>query len=168
MVTNEERVQRYAEALYGQRHGRMLTADGETTHILRAVMAVADAEQAELRAGWRKVTSALGYGDGVTEPQIGHAEFIAEMQQQARDANEWHDHQLWVNDCAAAGHDEFEDCYEHDPVLRRSVAEAKVARVEALIEAWDGATEANEDAYPVHARVMQVNIAELRAALDGE
>ena len=45
---------------------------------------------------------------------------------------------------------------------------ATVARVDALVEQWDGATEANEDAYPVQARVMQINIAELRAALDGD
>lgn len=42
----------------------------------------------EATEGWRMVTSALGYGDGVTEPQIGYREFIEVMKERLRIADD--------------------------------------------------------------------------------
>lgn len=91
----------------------------------------AEAEVGTLRANWRHVTKSLGYGDGVTEPQIGHVEFVAECERQFSEASEWRESQRWRDECHDAGHPDDEDCYEHDPALVLLTLRAKVAAVEA-------------------------------------
>ena len=93
----------------------------------------AEAEVVTLRANWRHVTKSLGYGDGVTEPQIGHVEFVAECERQFSEASEWRESQRWRDECHDAGHPDDEDCYEHDPALVLLTLRAKVAAVEALV-----------------------------------
>ena len=93
------------------------------------------AEVRSLRANWRMVTTALGYGDGITEPQIEHRDFVAECERQFAEASEWRESQRWRDECHEAGHPDDEDCYEHDPVLALVALRAKVAAVEALH--WD-------------------------------
>ena len=57
MVTNEERVQRYARAIYDD---QIVSYDpDEVAEVTEAVMAVADAEQAELRAWLTDARAAL-------------------------------------------------------------------------------------------------------------
>ena len=75
------------------------------------------AEVRSLRANWRMVTTALGYGDGITEPQIEHRDFVAECERQFAEASEWRESQRWRDECHEAGHPDDEDCYEHDPAL---------------------------------------------------
>ena len=89
------------------------------------------AEVRSLRANWRMVTTALGYGDGITEPQIEHRDFVAECERQFAEASEWRESQRWRDECHEAGHPDDEDCYEHDPVLALVALRAKVAAVEA-------------------------------------
>ncbi len=96
----------------------------------------AEAEVATLRANWRHVTKSLGYGDGVTEPQIGHVEFVAECERQFSEASEWRESQRWRDECHDAGHPDDEDCYEHDPALVLLTLRAKVAAAEALADQW--------------------------------
>lgn len=95
------------------------------------------AEVVTLRANWRAVTTALGYGDGITEPQIGHAEFIAECEREFSEASEWRESQRWRDECHEAGHPDDEDCYEHDPALVLVTLRARLAAVEALAEKRD-------------------------------
>lgn len=89
-------------------------------------------EMRRLQSGWRMVTSRLGYGDGITEPQIGFGEFLRECEEKFSEASDWRESQRWRDDCAAAGHPDDEDCFEHDPALRLERAERIGARVEAL------------------------------------
>ena len=107
---------------------------GSTVTTARAESA--EAEVVTLRANWRHVTKSLGYGDGVTEPQIGHVEFVAECERQFSEASEWRESQRWRDECHDAGHPDDEDCYEHDPVLALVALRAKVAAVEALADQW--------------------------------
>lgn len=90
------------------------------------------AEVRSLRANWRMVTTALGYGDGITEPQIEHRDFVAECERQFAEASEWRESQRWRDECHEAGHPDDEDCYEHDPALVLLTLRAKVAAAEAL------------------------------------
>ena len=92
----------------------------------------AEAEVGTLRANW-----SLGYGDGVTEPQIGHVEFVAECERQFSEASEWRESQRWRDECHDAGHPDDEDCYEHDPALVLLTLRAKVSAVQALAEKRD-------------------------------
>ena len=94
------------------------------------------AEVRSLRANWRMVTTALGYGDGITEPQIEHRDFVAECERQFAEASEWRESQRWRDECHEAGHPDDEDCYEHDPVLALVALRAKVAAAEALADQW--------------------------------
>ncbi|HQA24501.1 MAG TPA: hypothetical protein PKW13_12350 [Rhodoglobus sp.] len=89
------------------------------------------AEVRSLRANWRMVTTALGYGDGITEPQIEHRDFVAECERQFAEASEWRESQRWRDECHEAGHPDDEDCYEHDPVLALVALRVKLAAVEA-------------------------------------
>ncbi len=98
------------------------------------VLALGD-EVRSLRANWRMVTTALGYGDGITEPQIEHQDFVAECERQFAEASEWRESQRWRDECHEAGHPDDEDCYEHDPVLALVALRAKVAAVEAVADA---------------------------------
>lgn len=84
---------------------------------------------AAAEADWRKVTSVMGYGDGITEPQATPDEFIEAMEGIAGEAAEWRDANLWRVDCAVAGHPYDQDCHEHDPALRLMSSEAEVARL---------------------------------------
>jgi len=95
------------------------------------------AEVRSLRANWRMVTTALGYGDGITEPQIEHRDFVAECERQFAEASEWRESQRWRDECHEAGHPDDEDCYEHDPVLALVALRAKVAAVEARVVEWE-------------------------------
>lgn len=63
----------------------------------------------------RDLTSRLGFGDGVTEPQADNDTIIDFVNEQGREAAEWREHQSWLNDCAAAGCDPLEDCPLHAP-----------------------------------------------------
>lgn len=101
----------------------------------------AEAEVVTLRANWRHVTKSLGYGDGVTEPQIGHVEFVAECERQFSEASEWRESQRWRDECHDAGHPDDEDCYEHDPALVLVTLRARLAAVEALIGEADVTSE---------------------------
>lgn len=94
------------------------------------------AEVRSLRANWRMVTTALGYGDGITEPQIEHRDFVAECERQFAEASEWRESQRWRDECHEAGHPDDEDCYEHDPVLALVALRARLAAVEALADRW--------------------------------
>jgi hypothetical protein len=94
------------------------------------------AEVRSLRANWRMVTTALGYGDGITEPQIEHRDFVAECERQFAEASEWRESQRWRDECHEAGHPDDEDCYEHDPVLALVALRARLAAVEALADQW--------------------------------
>ena len=89
------------------------------------------AEVRSLRANWRMVTTALGYGDGITEPQIEHRDFVAECERQFAEASEWRESQRWRDECHDAGHPDDEDCYEHDPALVLLTLRAKLTAVEA-------------------------------------
>ena len=112
------------------------TSNG-TTVVIKALTERAEAAEDEvvtLRANWRHVTKSLGYGDGVTEPQIGHVEFVAECERQFSEASEWRESQRWRDECHEAGHPDDEDCYEHDPVLALVALRAKVAAAEALAD----------------------------------
>ena len=95
------------------------------------------AEVRSLRANWRMVTTALGYGDGITEPQIEHRDFVAECERQFAEASEWRESQRWRDECHDAGHPDDEDCYEHDPALVLLTLRAKVSAVQALAEKRD-------------------------------
>ena len=53
------------------------------------------AEVQSLRANWRMVTTALGYGDGITEPQIEHRDFVAECERQFAEASECGKRDAW-------------------------------------------------------------------------
>ena len=137
-------IRRLSEFLDGRgleswKHGACWAAeDAIKTLIARAESA--EAEVGTLRANWRHVTKSLGYGDGVTEPQIGHVEFVAECERQFSEASEWRESQRWRDECHDAGHPDDEDCYEHDPALVLLTLRAKVAAVEAvergLSEGW--------------------------------
>ena len=119
MVTNEERAQRYAEAV---RREYAMHRDSRAK-IARAVMAVADAEQAELRAWLTDARAALRNMD-----------------------------RLLTEVNADADHME--------------AAEAKVARVEALLDQWDGEVGAVEDYQHSSAvRAVEACIRDLGAAL---
>ena len=61
------------------------------------------AEVRSLRANWRMVTTALGYGDGITEPQIEHRDFVAECERQFAEASEWRESQRWRDGLASSG-----------------------------------------------------------------
>ena len=100
----------------------------------------AEAEVGTLRANWRHVTTALGYGDGITEPQIGHRDFVAECERQFSEASEWRESQRWRDECHDAGHPDDEDCYEHDPALVMGTLRARLAAVEALPPSWIAST----------------------------
>ena len=118
-----------------------ITTSNGTTVVIKALTERAEAAEDEvvtLRANWRHVTKSLGYGDGVTEPQIGHVEFVAECERQFSEASEWRESQRWRDECHEAGHPDDEDCYEHDPVLALVALRAKVAAVEAERDAVIG------------------------------
>lgn len=74
---------------------------------------------AALGMGWERVhrdlTSRLGFGDGVTEPMADNDTIVKWFEEQGRLANEWVEHELWRNDCCAAGHPDDEDCDDHGP-----------------------------------------------------
>ena len=91
------------------------------------------AEVRSLRANWRMVTTALGYGDGITEPQIEHRDFVAECERQFAEASEWRESQRWRDECHDAGHPDDEDCYEHDPALVLLTLRAKVAALQVAV-----------------------------------
>lgn len=110
---------------------RRLTRLGQCDLDLLMRAEAAEAEVATLRANWRHVTKSLGYGDGVTEPQIEHRDFVAECERQFAEASEWRESQRWRDECHDAGHPDDEDCYEHDPALVLLTLRAKVAAVEA-------------------------------------
>ena len=111
-----------------------ITTSNGTTVAIKVLTERAEAAEADavtLRANWRHVTTALGYGDGITEPQIGHRDFVAECERQFSEASEWRESQRWRDECHDAGHPDDEDCYEHDPVLALVALRAKVAAAEA-------------------------------------
>ena len=98
--------------------------------------AVERAEAAEARL--RDLTRRLEFGDGVTEPQAPNDVIVAWVDRLDAEAREWQESQRWRDECHAAGHPDDEDCWEHDPGLQLMAAEAKVARVEALLgQHWD-------------------------------
>lgn len=63
----------------------------------------------------RDLTSRLGFGDGITEPQADNDTVVAWFDGCRREADEWRESQRWREGCALAGHPDDEDCYEHDP-----------------------------------------------------
>lgn len=84
------------------------------------------------------LTRAIGYGDGVTEPQADVETVIAAWEEVSRDAAEWREHEQWRVECYLAGHPKDEDCWEHDPARRLEAAESAVAAVRAVLaEHWD-------------------------------
>ena len=90
---------------------------------------------ATLRDQWRKVTSTLGYGDGITEPQATPEQFITAMEAAEREASEWRESQRWLNDCAAAGCSDSQDCHLHNPVLRLTAERDRARGTAAQLEA---------------------------------
>lgn len=132
-MENDEAQARWSGRLVNEPHIRRATEHQARRRFESAIAALAGPVEPEAaEAGWRKVTAALGYGDGITEPQISHEDFIAETEQLGREAADWRETQLWRNECAEAGCPELEDCYLHDPSLIAEKNAAAVARVEAL------------------------------------
>jgi hypothetical protein len=126
-MTQDERVQRYAEAMRWDSLG--WDSLGSDFDAVRAVMAVADAEQAELRA----------------EVKATYRDF-AEVSAHSASL----DHRLRAAERALA------------------VERAKVARVEALVDQWDGEVGAQEDyQHSTAVRAVECCIRDLLAALKG-
>lgn len=84
----------------------------------------------------RDLTSRLGFGDGITEPQADNDTIVGWFEEQGREAGEWREHESWRNTCAELGCPEDADCFDHDPHLQvenyRVRAEAAERRVEEL------------------------------------
>lgn len=99
----------------------------------------AEAERDRLRADYRRLTSTLGYGDGINEPQADVGTLIRELERTASEASEWRDSQLWRNDCYDAGHPDDEDCWEHDPTLRLDAAIKRAEAAEAEVSEYRSA-----------------------------
>jgi hypothetical protein len=77
--------------------------------------AVATVDEQTAADRLRDLTDRLGYGDGVTEPMAPNDVIVAGVEQDRADAREWHEHQAWRNECAAAGCPDDQDCRDHDP-----------------------------------------------------
>jgi hypothetical protein len=82
----------------------------------------------------RDLTSRLGFGDGITEPQADNDTIVAWFEERDAEAREWRESQRWRDDCHVAGHPEDEDCWEHDPLLRAD-RDARASERERIAEA---------------------------------
>ena len=113
--------------------GRPANIAAEADARVAAVVAERDALGARLR----DLTRRLGFGDNINEPMADNDTIVKWFDEQGRDATEWHEHELWRNDCYAAGHPDDDDCDEHGPTCcNRTHAAAVVAAVEALADEW--------------------------------
>jgi len=125
-VTNDERMQKYAEAMYGD--GVALDGEGPYDDLVRSAMAVSEADQAELRAALAAA--------------VEHVKTFC--------------HEAFVRG------------------ERAEAAEAKVARVEALADEWEGLVGDFlrrghcRHEYAAQRRYLTSRIEEVRAALDGD
>ena len=116
------------------------------------------------------LTSRMGFGDGVTEPQADNDTIMRAWDEMSSQSMEWLESQSWRTDCYLAGHPDGEDCHEHDPALRLLNAEAEVDRLRAQIAALMSALERTEANFRAAVRGLPVrdmaeNLAENRAAL---
>ena len=73
------------------------------------------ARTADAAARLRDLTHRLGFGDGITEPMADNDTIVRRLYDEQRDADEWREHQRWLNDCAQAGCDPTQDCPRHAP-----------------------------------------------------
>lgn len=113
---------------------------------VRTLTAENERLQAEVKAERRNhadLTSRMGFGDNITEPQADNNTIMRAWDEMSSQSMEWIESQLWRDDCYLAGHPDGEDCDEHDPALRLLNAEAeneqlrgKVERVEALLDEY--------------------------------
>ena len=79
----------------------------------------------------RNLTSRLGFGDGVTEPQADNDTIVGWVEERERLAAEWDEHERYRIDCSLAGHPDDEDCAIHDPHHRLHLLDQLADRVQA-------------------------------------
>lgn len=108
-------------------------AADEVLLIVRDLLAAAEHRADKAEKVHRDLASALGFGDGITEPMADNETIIQRVGEAVSDSNDLWD--LTQAECVWAGCDLDEDCHTHHPVLRAEAAEHRATRAEAQSEA---------------------------------